>query len=525
MDDTKDRKKGELLPAEIVHSPKESLARLISSGVYDIQILDSITSNILITDDRFRITYINPAAGETFGISPEEAVGREIFSLGLEGIGMNLRDNLRKVLKEGTTFNIKAVQYHNPTDEVRFLDIAYMPLMGKDNRPVGIIFMGNDATQRIVEERRQLALRQEMEERIEKERQGWEIARSEFESRITDLEKELSERMDEIRMLRFNIDDRYIFHNIVARNKRMREIIELIPKIADTDATVLITGETGTGKELIARAIHYTSYRRDRRFIGINCATLSETLLESELFGHVRGAFTGAIRDKQGKFELADGGTIFLDEVSEMQPTTQGKLLRVLQEQEFEKVGGEKTIRVDVRVIAATNRDIESLVSQGRFREDLYYRLKVITIHLPPLRERMDDIPLLANFFLRKYSKKLSRDVVSISQKALGKMLSYHWPGNVRELEHVIEKAVIMTEGDIIDDVDIPVKTRKKHKSLILPAVDMTSYLESCEQDYLRELLRQFRGNIKKVSEVSGLNRRTIHNKMKKYNLRKEDFK
>jgi transcriptional regulator with PAS, ATPase and Fis domain len=290
---------------------------------------------------------------------------------------------------------------------------------------------------------------------------------------------------------------------------------------------VLLTGETGTAKELIAKAIHYISYRRDKRFVGINCAALTETLLESELFGHVKGAFTGAIRDKLGKFELAHGGTLFLDEVGEMQPTTQGKLLRVLQEKEFEKVGGEETIRVDVRVIAATNRNLEELIAQGKFRQDLYYRLKVIPIDLPPLRERMDDVPLLVSFFLKKYRDKLKKDIVAISQRALNKMLIYSWPGNVRELENLIEKTMIMTQGEVIEDVDLPVAEARDSSPLPVGhhPLGLQAYLERCEQDYLNEMFRQFHGNIKKISEFSGLNRRTIHNKMKKYNLHKEDFK
>jgi PAS domain S-box-containing protein len=514
------------LPAEVFQDSKASLGQLISSGIYNVNILNSLTSSIIITDQQFNITYINPAARSTFGIHHEEVEGKNLFEVNLQGLGLDLKDNLKQVLQQGRTFNIKAIQYLSPTDEVRFIDLAYMPFLDKNNKPIGVIFTGNDVTQRVVEERKQLEYHKDVERELNQQRHDWELSRAEFERQIKKLEDQLAESRSEIDLLRFEIEDKYKFHNLIAKNTGMQKILELIPRIADSDATVLLSGETGTGKELIAKAIHYSSYRRDRRFVGINCAALTETLLESELFGHVKGSFTGAVRDKRGKFELAHGGTLFLDEVGEMQPATQSKLLRVLQEKEFERVGGEETIRVDVRVIAATNRNLEELIAQGGFRQDLYYRLKVIPINLPPLRERMDDIPLLASFFLKKYSDKLKKEVTTISQRALNKMLSYSWPGNVRELENIIEKAVVMTQKHIIEDVDLPVAERMRY----LPLIDhsppeLQTYLEHCEEDYLYEMFRQFQGNIKKVSEISGLNRRTIHNKMKKYNLHKEDFK
>lgn len=515
------------LPAEVAQDDQTSLGRMISRGMYDVNILDSITSNVIITDEQFKITYLNPAAEKMLGMQIKDVQGKNLFEVKLQGIGLELEKNLRQVFDEGSTFRVKAMQYQSPTYEVRYFDLAYMPLLDKQNKPIGIISIGNDVTKRVGEERKLIEHQHGLEEEMDKEKQDWVSNKTEFENHIENLKALLSESKSEIDLLRFEVEEKYKFHNIIAKNKRMREIINLIPRIADSDSTVLISGETGTGKEMIAKAIHYSSYRHEMRFVGINCAAITETLLESELFGHVKGSFTGAIRDKAGKFELADGGTLFLDEVSEMLPAAQSKILRVLQEKEFERVGGEKTVRVDVRIIAATNRSPEELIAEGKFRQDLFYRLNVIPINLPPLRERMDDVPLLITFFLKKYRDKLKKNVVSISQKALNKMLSYSWPGNVRELENVIEKSVVMSQGKRIDDIDLPVFESRNSFSRLLTdhPLGLQAYLEHCERDYLGEMFRQFHGNIKKISESCGLDRRTIHNKMKKYNLHKEDYK
>ncbi len=527
MNHKEDIDKNSLLPTEVIKDTRESLGRLISAGVYNVNILNSLTSSIIITDKQLNITYLNSAAGKMLGLKAATIKGKSLFDVKLQGLGFDLKKNLKHVLQDGKTFNVKALQYLSPADEARFLDLAYTPLFDEARNIIGVISIGHDVTRRVVEERKQLQYQQDVRQELDKNRQDWEIARAEFESQLHKLEQQLAESQSEINLLRFEIEDKYKFHNLIAKNKKMRQILGLIPKIADSDSSVLLTGETGTGKELVAKAIHYSSYRKDRRFVGINCAALTETLLESELFGHVRGAFTGAIRDKMGKIELAHRGTLFLDEAGEMQPATQGKLLRVLQEKEFEKVGGEETIKVDVRVIAATNQNLEELIAQGKFRRDLYYRLRVIPINLPPLRERMDDLPLLAAFFLKKHRDKLKKDIVSISQAALNKMLAYSWPGNVRELENIIESTVVITQGETIEDVDLPVATTRGHlrQLPIYNPLELEAYLAQCEQDYLREMLRRFNGNIKWVSELSGLNRRTIHNKMKKYSLHKADFK
>jgi two-component system NtrC family response regulator len=267
---------------------------------------------------------------------------------------------------------------------------------------------------------------------------------------------EMHRLKQENRLLSRDLQERYQFGNIVGKSKIMRQVYEIIEKVAQTRASVLITGESGTGKELIARAIHFNSPRRDKPFISVNCSALSETLLESELFGHERGAFTGAVTQRKGRFELAHGGTLFLDEVGDMSPALQVKLLRVLQEMKFERVGGTKTLQVDARLVTASNRELEREVELGRFREDLYYRLKVVHIKVPPLRERRDDIPLLVHHFLEKAATANAIPVKSVNHEALKYLYQYDWTGNVRELENVIERAVILCDGDDVRPQDLP---------------------------------------------------------------------
>ncbi|MBW1979874.1 MAG: sigma 54-interacting transcriptional regulator [Deltaproteobacteria bacterium] len=260
----------------------------------------------------------------------------------------------------------------------------------------------------------------------------------------------------EKRFLSRELEERFKFGNIIGKSKAMRQVYDIIEKVGQTRATVLITGESGTGKELIARAIHFNSPRKDKPFISINCSALPETLLESELFGHERGAFTGAYTQRKGRFELAHGGTLFLDEVGEMTKALQVKLLRVLQEMSFERVGGTRTLRVDVRILAASNRNLEEEVMSGRFREDLFYRLKVVHIKVPPLRERRDDIPLLVQHFLKKTAREHGVNRKRLSQEALRHLYNYKWAGNVRELENVIERAVILSDSEVINPEDLP---------------------------------------------------------------------
>jgi len=311
---------------------------------------------------------------------------------------------------------------------------------------------------------------------------------------------------------------------IIGKSEEMQNIFKLVDKVADTDSTILIYGESGTGKELIARAIHYRSSRAGGPFVSINCGALPEGLLESELFGHVKGSFTGAIRDKDGLFKVAQGGTFFLDEVGETSPTIQVKLLRVLQEREVIPVGGTTPIKVDVRLVAATNADLEKNIEHNRFRPDLYYRLNVIPVHLPPLRRRRDDIPLLVNHFLKKFNDSLSPEKQKgICKEAMDVLMGYDWPGNVRELENMVERAVILEDGKNISPVSLPDKINRREtgsQRLITDKAQVT--LEELEREYLIKVLNDTNWQKKKASAILGINASTLYRKIQRYGLEKE---
>ena len=327
----------------------------------------------------------------------------------------------------------------------------------------------------------------------------------------------------ENKLLTEALSERFKFGNIVGKSKQMKKIYDLIEKVSPSKASVLITGPSGTGKELIAKAIHYRSDRKDRPFISINCGALTETLLESELFGHEKGAFTGAIAMKKGRFELADGGTLFLDEVGDMPAPLQVKLLRVLQEMEFERVGGTKTIQVDVRIISASNRNIKEDVAEGTFREDLYYRLNVIHMEVPSLKERVDDIPLLVSHFIAKYSQN-DTTAVELAPEVWKTLYSYPWPGNVRELENIIERALVLNSGGAITVADLPeeltgAETQFDVDRFIPSNVTMPEALEKIEEKLLRRALAQCNNIQSHAAKTLGITKSLIQHKMKKYNI------
>lgn len=313
-----------------------------------------------------------------------------------------------------------------------------------------------------------------------------------------------------------------LFPEIIGESPKMLEVFEIMKKVIKTDSTILITGETGTGKELVARAIHYNGSRRDGAFVAVNCSALTETLLETELFGHVKGSFTGAIAEKKGLFEVADKGTFFMDEIGDISPNLQAKLLRVLQEGVIKKVGGTQDIKVDVRLIAATNRDITKEVDRGSFRRDLYYRISVVEIHLPPLRERKEDIPILAEHFLKKFSQKLNKDIKRFSPSAMKLLCDYDWPGNVRELEHEIERAVILNETNEITPDDLSERIRSGGVALKIEEIKTRSLkgvLNNYEKKIIAELLGEMRWNKTKVAEVLGITRQALNKKIERYDL------
>jgi DNA-binding NtrC family response regulator len=320
----------------------------------------------------------------------------------------------------------------------------------------------------------------------------------------------------ETQKLQRRLDERYSFDNIVGDSPQIQQLFKTIEQVAPSRATVLITGESGTGKELVASAIHHRSPRHRGPFVKLHCAALSENLLESELFGHERGSFTGADRRREGRFELANGGTLFLDEIGEISLATQVKLLRVLQEREFERVGGNQTIRTDVRVIAATNRDLKQLVAEGRFREDLFYRLNVVNIRMPSLRERPSDIPALAAHFVRKYSEENNKGVATLSDAALARLARYGWPGNVRELENVIERAVVLTSGDIIDADRLPADLLPSNDQKGGPEIPGWTLAE-VERFAILKTVEACGGSTSKAADALGISVRKIQYKLQEY--------
>ncbi len=332
----------------------------------------------------------------------------------------------------------------------------------------------------------------------------------------------------EIRQLREEIQDKFSYASIVSRNEGMKRVFKLVQQVAETDATVLILGETGTGKEMLAKAIHYNSSRRDKPFVVITCSALSETLLESELFGHEKGAFTGAQRQRLGKFEDAQGGTVFLDEIGDIPAHLQTKLLRVLQEKEIERVGGNRPIKVDVRIIAATNRNLEELTKKQLFREDLFYRLNVFPISLPSLSDRLDDVPLLAEHLLQKHQALSNSRVKAISPHVVAALTSYDWPGNIRELENVIKRAIIKTEGEVITSVDLPNQPVQTALPSVASAttgseIPFKDYVKNiirhAESKYLIDMLERHQGNIKVIAELMDLDRKTVYRKIEEYGI------
>jgi DNA-binding NtrC family response regulator len=326
----------------------------------------------------------------------------------------------------------------------------------------------------------------------------------------------------ENRYLQQELRERYPFAGIVGGSQAMRRVFEVVDAVAISNANVLVTGESGTGKELIARSIHQHSHRRDNPFIVLNCAALADGVLESELFGHERGAFTGAVATRKGRFELAHQGTLFIDEVGEMPLPAQVKLLRVIQEHEFERVGGSRTIRSDVRLVAATNKNLEEQVKKGVFREDLFYRLNVVNIELPPLRDRREDIEPLANYFLQKYLRETGRQISQISPRALSCLLAYEWPGNVRELQNVMERAVVLCQGESVTPRDLPQGIQGPEQiCLELPESggSLTEILEDLERQLIVQTLSREEGSQTRAAEILGIKRTTLRYKMEKYRL------
>jgi len=345
-------------------------------------------------------------------------------------------------------------------------------------------------------------------------------------------EKVLEKRrlIDEISYLRGQLEERYSFANMVSRNPKMHDIFSQIETLAQADSTVLLMGESGTGKELCARAVHYQGKRKSGKFVALNCAAFPDTLLESELFGFDRGAFTGAVQDRVGKIELSSDGTLFLDEVEAISMNMQMKLLRVLEQCEFERLGSNRRIHVNLRIIAATNVELEELVASGKMREDFYYRINVVPIRIPPLRDRIEDVPLLVAEFLQNSDSAKTKGLERISNKALSELMSHHWPGNVRELGNVLERSILRTSGDVLKVVDLPANAKTRGRASAASRgndyeIPLKEFLRRCERDYLGHVLKKYQGAISSSAKHALVDAATLHRKMKSYGLKRDEFR
>lgn len=426
-------------------------------------ILNNISDGVITYDTDLKISSFNRAAEEITGYTAEEAIGSScqgIFRCSVCDPTCGMHKSIQSQIPEANA----EVRLERKDGGIRVARVSTAILQDSSGRVTGTVVTFRDI------------------------------------SELTSLKKELL--------------GRYQFHSIIGKSHKMQETYALIEDVGESDATVLVLGESGTGKELIARAIHHQSRRSQYPFVKVNCSALAETLLESELFGHVKGAFTGAYRDKIGRFELAQQGSIFLDEIGDISPNIQLKLLRVLQEREVERVGDSKVINVDVRIIAATNRNLRQLVDEGNFREDLFYRLNVIPVSIPPLRERKEDIPLLIDHFVSRFNEQTRKNIAGITREALNILMDYDWPGNVRQLENAIEHAFVKSHGRSIEPASLPIEVCMASKHF-----QATQSGPKDERETLLSALQRAGWNKAKASRELGMDRVTLWRKMKKYNI------
>jgi two-component system NtrC family response regulator len=456
---------------------------------------------------------VAPLHGSVLLVDDEEkilkALGRALRDAGHEIVETTSAKNAKKLLGE-RAFDVLVVDNVMPDMNGLELirELASAPPQDRDARPE-IVMMTAHATVESAIEAMKLGALDYLQKPFEIDELLVVVHRAIEHQRLrTEYRYLLSER-----------DEQFDNYGIIARSRAMEDVIRRAELVAETKSTVLISGETGTGKELVARAIHHRSAQRDMPLIKVNCAAIPETLLESELFGHVRGAFTGATATKKGKFALADGGTIFLDEIGTMSQALQSKLLRVLQEREFEPLGAERTETVDLRVIAATNRDLRQMVADGKFQEDLFYRLNVIPILIPPLRDRREDIPALVDFFVRKHSQRIGRRLDKIEDGVLASLQQYDWPGNVRELENAIERAVVLTTGPTITARAISMGGTVAAQPTAVPSLKLRQNIEWVERETIRRALESAGGVKKDAAELMGISQRALSYYLAKYRL------
>ncbi len=425
-------------------------------------IFGSVKEAIITVDMTLTVMDANPAAETICGLKVREIVGRP-FGECLARCSQSCGDVIRQTLQKKSTIKEYRVECGHREREQQLVSVTSAPLRDAGGQYMGAVLVIRDITL------------------------------------LRDLERELRER--------------HQFHNIIGRSKKMQDIYRLLEDLANLETTVLITGESGTGKELVARALHYSGLRGFRPFVAVNCSALTEGLLESELFGHVKGAFTGAIKDKRGRFQAANGGTLLLDEIGDISPMIQLKLLRVLQEKTFERVGDSDPQKVDVRVIACTNKNLREKVRLGEFREDLYYRLKVVEVPLPPLRDRLEDVPLFIDHLCRVFNERFRREIEGVTTEVLHLFMNYPWPGNVRELEHVIEHAFIVCRGRVITLDDLPVEFREIRRHPV-SAGSGNRTQPAIEENEIMEALTKARWNKTKAAHLLGINRRTLYRKL-----------
>jgi len=433
-------------------------------------ILNSIADGVFTTDNEGKITFINKAAEEITGFSSKEAIGHFCFDIFRADI-CQTRCALKETLKTKKEITNLSVTILNKDGKKMPISISTAVLKNEKGQIIGGVETFRDL------------------------------------STIEELKKELSQK--------------YTLGDIISKNHKIHEIFNILPDIAESDSTVLVQGASGTGKELFAKAIHNLSRRKTKPFVKVNCGALPDTLLESELFGYVKGAFTDAKKDKPGRFALANEGTIFLDEVGDMSPSLQVKFLRVLQEKEFEPLGSTSPRKTDVRIIAATNKDLSRLVNEGKFRDDLFYRLNVVKIELPLLRERREDIPLLIDAFVQKFNAKMGKQVGGVSDQVLRLLLRYDYPGNVRELENIIEHAFVLCKGDRIDLDCLPKEITVNQEKLSSPTMPLPGEtpIDRAEAEVIERTLKKYDGNRIKTAKELGLDRTTLWRKIKKYGL------
>ncbi len=428
-------------------------------------VFQSVPEAIITLDLQGRILQANRATVDLFGLQPSELEGSD-YELSLGQFHEAFTQLVRETLRRRKHVREFRIEFRDVVGDPRTAVLDASPLTDADREFIGVVLVVRDIT------------------------------------RLAGLEKELRERRS--------------YGNMVGKNQRMREIYSLLEDLSRTETTVLVTGDSGTGKELIAEALHYSGPRAKKPLVRVNCSALSENLLESELFGHVRGAFTGAVRDKVGRFKLAHGGTIFLDEIGDISPRIQLKLLRVLQEKEIERVGDTTTMKVDVRVVAATNQNLRERVASGEFREDLYYRLKVVEIQLPPLRERRDDIPMLIDHFVRSFNLEMGRHVNGLTEEARSALMNYPWPGNIRELKHAIEHAFVLCRGQTIEERHLP--TEVFHPQDIIANI-LTPADRAVDRGALQSALERAGGNKTKAARILGVSRQTVYRKLREFEL------